>query len=406
LTGRQARANVGAVSFLLALAAAAAVALWLAQRPTAAPRLPPPLTLLVTAGAPLALLGLVLGPGVDVITAPVERALAPLAVLAVGWIGAALGAELDRRRLRRVVRRPNAVPLAGAAGACVAVSVAAWALARSLPALRDAWHPIGASVLALGAIAMMSGTGAVALAARHTRLDPRRTLVAVRIARLETALGALAVALALAVRHPGGTIPGGAAGWLAAAAGTGALAGLLCLWLVRLAPQARRGPLVPAAALLMAAGGGHAAGLSPFVVCVACGATIALVSRADGRWLRRVLDAGLRPAAVALLVLAGARLRLPTPALLVAIPLLVAARSGAKWGVARSWRQALALTAVPPDRGLATTAQGLVAVAAGMSVALTFDGAAGLLTTVVLATALTLVTAPRLLTAATAAREG
>jgi len=397
------------VSFLLALAAAAAVALWLAQRPAPAlrnPQLPPPLALLVAAGAPLVLLGLALGRGLGVITAPVERALAPVTALAVGWIGAALGAELDRRRLRRVVRRPNAVPIAGAAGAVVAVSVLAWALARSLPALRDAWHPIGASVLVLGAIAMVSGTGAVALAARHTTLDPRRTLVAVRIARLETALGALAVALALAVRHPRGTIPGGAVGWLAAAAGAGALAGLLCLWLVRLAPQARSGPLVPAAALLLAAGGGHAAGLPPFVVCVAYGATIALVSRADGRWLRRLLDAGMRPVAVALLVLAGARLRLPTPALLVAIPLLVAVRIGAKWGVARSWRQALALTAVPPDRGLATTVQGLVAVAAGMSVALTFDGAAGLLTTVVLAAALALATAPWLLTAATAAREG
>jgi hypothetical protein len=228
----------------------------------------------------------------------------------------------------------------------------------------------------------------------------------VRVALLETALGALAFALVLAVRHPPSPLPGGAAGWLAATAGAGALTGLLGLWLVRLSPEPRHGGLVLAGVLLLTAGGSHAAGLSPFVVCAATAAMIALLSRADGRWLRHVLDAGARPAAAVLLVLAGARLRLPTPALLVAVPLLVGVRIAAKWGFARSARQALALSEVAPNVGLATTAQGLTAVALALSFMLTFSGGAALLTTVVLGTALALATAPWLLTAAAAAREG
>ncbi|MGH7675011.1 MAG: hypothetical protein ACREMV_07045, partial [Gemmatimonadales bacterium] len=183
-------------------------------------------------------------------------------------------------------------------------------------------------------------------------------------------------------------------------------AGLLGLWLVRLAPAMREGTLVPAAVLLLAAGASHAAGLTPFVVCAVAAATIALVSRPEGRWLRGVLDAGLRPAGVVLLVLAGARLRLPAAVLLVAVPLLAAARVLAKWGFARSVRQALAAGEVPLDVGLTTTAQGLAAVALAMSVVLTLEGGAALLTTAVLGVAIALATAPWLLTAGAAAREG
>src|SRR2546428_470855 len=55
-------------------------------------------------GVPLVLLGLVLGPGIGMLDRPALRALAPLTALAVGWLGAGLGARLEWRLITRIPR--------------------------------------------------------------------------------------------------------------------------------------------------------------------------------------------------------------------------------------------------------------------------------------------------------------
>src|SRR4029077_14414434 len=68
------------------------------------------LEVLVAAGRPLGALGLVFGPGIDFLDRPALRALAPATGLAIGWIGASLGARFEGRDGRRIPR--NARPLA------------------------------------------------------------------------------------------------------------------------------------------------------------------------------------------------------------------------------------------------------------------------------------------------------
>jgi hypothetical protein len=110
-----------------------------------------------------------------------------------------------------------------------------------------------------------------------------------------------------------------------------------------------------------------------------------------------------RPIYAAFLVIVGALLTLPTVWVLVAVPLLAAARIAAKWAAARYGSVALHLAGVPPDVGLGTVAQGGVAIAMGLNYFMTYrgDGAdaagGGLLTTVVLGVVAAQLVAPPLM---------
>src|SRR2546425_10834094 len=44
---------------------------------------------------PLVLLGLALGPGIDLLDRPALRSIAPVTALAIGWLGAGLGARFE-----------------------------------------------------------------------------------------------------------------------------------------------------------------------------------------------------------------------------------------------------------------------------------------------------------------------
>src|SRR2546422_7304499 len=82
--------------------------------------------------------------------------------------------------------------------------------------------------------------------------------------------------------------------------------------------------------------------------------------------------------------------------ILVAAPLGAVARIAAKWAAVRYGRSLLQLTAVPPDAGLATAAQGAAAVALALNFAIMYGGG-GMLTTVVLGVAVAQLAAPPLL---------
>src|SRR3989454_962564 len=93
------------VSPVLALGLLAAVGVLATRLPRLPPRRPRSLDQLFAAGAPLVLLGVVLGPGIELLDAAALRTLAPVTALALGWLGARLGARCERRYVTRIPRR-------------------------------------------------------------------------------------------------------------------------------------------------------------------------------------------------------------------------------------------------------------------------------------------------------------
>ena len=115
--------------------------------------------------------------------------------------------------------------------------------------------------------------------------------------------------------------------------------------------------------------------------------------------VRRVLADWERPVDTVFLVIAGALLTLPTVWLVVAVPLLAAARAAAKWVAVRYGSLALQLAGLPPNAGLGTVAQGGAAIAMGLNFLMTYGGVGGggVLTTVVLGVATAQLVAPPLM---------
>ena len=321
----------------------------------------------------LVLLGLALGPGLGVLDRPTLRDLAPVIALGIGWIGAAFGARLEWRVVRRIPRRVWALAALQAAVVFGVTALAAWLLARALPALAAAWRPTRPALLILAAAATVSGPGAVALVARAAGV--RRALVKTfeRAATLDTALGGLAFAFTLAVYHPRqlvASLPLAALEWSAVAVAASGGVGMLFLWLSRLRTDLQGLDLL--GVMLLGAGVGYAADLSPFVVCALAAALIVNLSTARRR-VQALLAAWGQPIYAVFGIVAGALLDLTTVWVLPAVVVLGLVRVAARW-----------------PRGLATVAQGGVAVALGGTFYLLYGGpgAGPVLTTVLLGVAL------------------
>ena len=393
------------VSPVLALAGLAAIGLLATRLPPIRWRHLISLDLVLAAGGPLVVLGLVLGPGIDLINRPVLDALAPVAALAIGWIGAAIGARFEWRLVRRIGRGTWLLAALSAAVAFAVVVLGAGLLGRVVPALSAAWTPRLPALLTLGAVAAASGPGAVTLVARAVGIRQSVTRALSLAAALETACGALAFTLPLALHGPHQLA------WLVFAVGSGALVGMVFLSLTRGRPERADVGFVLLATLLFGAGVGYAAELSPFLVCALATALIANASPRRHA-VRRVLADWEPPIYAIFLVIAGALLTLPTLWILAAVPLLAAARAAAKWAAVRYGSVALRLGGFAPNAGLGTIAQGGAAIAMGLNFFITYGsdgtGASGaLLTTIVLGVAAAQLAAPPLMVLAlrtTAAR--
>lgn len=392
------------MSPVLALGLLAAVGVLATRLPRLPPRRPRSLDLLFAAGAPLVLLGVVLGPGIDLLDAAALRALAPVTALALGWLGALLGARCERRYVTRIPRRLWLLSGLEALAVLLVVGLAAWLLARARPALSAAWTPRLVAVLALGTVAAASGPGAVARAAQA--LGVRRSVARVcgLAATLATAWATLALTLALTISPLRGSGGGGATHgwfpWLALTLGSGTLVGMLFLSFARLRPDPEHVGVALLGAMLFGAGIGYAADLSPLVVCGLAAALIVNVSPLRRR-VQGLLAAGEHLIYALFLIIAGAVLALPTIWVLAAAPILWALRTAAKWAVVRYVRDPLHLGAIPPHLGLATTAQGGLAIALGASFVLADGPTSGtgspLLTTIVVGVVLAQLAAPPLM---------
>src|SRR6266581_985176 len=239
---------------------------------------------------------------------------------------------------------------------------------------------------------------------RHVGMRRRATRALGRVAALETACGALAMTVPLALHRPhqpAGSPELGWLSWIVFAVGSSALVGLMFVSFTRLRPAREDMSLALLASLLFGAGIGYAAELSPFVVCALAAALI--VNLAPRRHaVQRLLADGERPLSAVVLVIAGALLALPTAWILAAVPLLAALRIAAMWASVRGGRVALQLPAWPRDAGLATVAQGAAATALGLNFFLVYGGpGAGsgraVLTTVLLGVVVAQAAAPPLL---------
>lgn len=386
------------VTPLLALAGLGTIGL-LATR---LPRLPWPqgwsVHRLLAAGGLFALAGLVLGPGIDLLTRPVLDALAPVTTLAIGWIGAALGAQFEWRYVRRIPRVTWLMTGLSAAAAFAGVLIGAGLLVRTVPALSAAWTPRLPALLTLAAALVASGSGAVAGLARAAGASRGVVRCLERMAPLHTAIGALAFSVAVALAHPHPLYA-----WTVAGVGGGALTGAVFLVLTRLAAEPAETGFALLATVLVGAGLGNAAGAAAFVVCaVATG--FAVNASPSRRLIRSVLGDWQCQMGWIILVAAGALLALPTPWLLVAVLVLVGLRAAGA-GLATWAGSRLPLNGVarfPAHIGLGTTAPAVAAVALALNfVTVLGDRAAGgggpLLTTVLLAVAVTQVAAPTLM---------
>ena len=381
----------------LALVAAAGIAATRLPRPHLRHSLS--LDLLLAGGAPLVLGGLLLGPGLGVLDHTALRALAPVTALGIGWIGAVFGAQLEWRFLRRIPPRVWGLAALQAGAVLLLTVLTARLLTRAAPALGPSWHPTVPALLVLGAAAMMSGPGAVALVARAVGVRRPRARALERAALLDTAFGALVFMLALGLYRPhqafaGGGVVLGWAHWVAVAVASSGGVGVLFLWLSRLRAGGEGGADLRALGLdlfgviLFGSGLGYAADLSPFVVCALATALIVNLSPLKRR-VQALLVAWEHPIYAMFLLVVGALLALPTVWLVPAALILGAIRVAARWAAVRYGREWLKVQGLPPHVGLATVAQGGVALAIAMSFTLIYGGGGGaILTTVLLGVAL------------------
>jgi hypothetical protein len=350
--------------------------------------LPPPLDFILLAGLHLLLLGVLLGPVSGVLDAPTLQALAPLTALGIGWLGARFGARFEWRWIRHVPRGVWALALVETAAALLVTILAVVMLAR-VPAFRASW-PGGRLplMLALAAIAIVAAPDLIALTARQVGAAPRLLRHLRAAATLATACGVLLFALALGARRLG------AAGGLPVALGTGVVVAALLVVIGRLlyTPEDLTVPLL--GIVLLGAGVGVAGGASPFLVC-AIASALAAPFLPRRRVVARRLATWERPILGVFLILTGAVLGLPTLWVLPAALVFFIVRAAARWAAVRYGRRVMnPLAAYPPDAGLASIAQGGVAVALAMGWYLVRGpGVAGLLTMVIVMVALSWVAA-------------
>ena len=276
---------------------------------------------IIATGVPFVLLGAVLGPGLGVLDAATLRILDPVTALGIGWVGASFGARLEWRMLRRISWRTWLVGAALAVPVLITTGATAWALARSVQPLGEAWgRPFPAVAL------ILAGAATTAASWRGPKLGRRNAL-------LDTAFGTAVAAVGVAWYHPHLALRSIVL-TVIASAGLGGLFARFVRW------QNDRSDLGVGVALtgVIVAGAGftYATQLSPFVVCALIAALGVSLAPAGVRVsVQRALRRWEIPLYAAFLIIAGALLRRVTPWLLPAAILLAMLRAAVRWVTVR-----------------------------------------------------------------------
>ena len=276
---------------------------------------------ILATGVPFVLLGAVLGPGLGVLDAATLRILDPVTALGIGWVGASFGARLEWRMLRRISWRTWLVGAALAVPVLITTGATAWALARSVQPLGEAWgRPFPAVAL------ILAGAATTAASWRGPKLGRRNAL-------LDTAFGTAVAAVGVAWYHPHLALRSIVLTVIASAGLGGLFAGF-----VRWQNDCTDLGVGVALTGVIVAGAGftYATQLSPFVVCALIAALGVSLAPAGVRVsVQRALRRWEIPLYAAFLIIAGALLRRVTPWLLPAAILLAMLRAAVRWVTVR-----------------------------------------------------------------------
>jgi hypothetical protein len=321
---------------------------------------------LIISGAEYLLLGILVGPEVaGILNATVVGQFAPFMTLALGWIGALIGAQFRIAELTRIHGVYYRVAFVEAVTSLVLVAAAS---AAALVWILGAG--VGDAIIAgtaLGAIATASAPSGIALVAREE--GSRGPLV--QQLEVTTAIDALVaivtfgVLLAVVHRVPTDTVRAPTSTeWAVITLAIGIVGGVLFHLFLRDEADRDRLFIALAGALVLASGAAAYLHLSPLLPAMIIGMVLVNTSR-DAAAIRDVLARVERPLYFVLLLFVGAAwARDPGRLWLLPVVLFLATRVLAKLGAAQiAARSQGTLDAVGPGWGRALLGHGGLAVA-------------------------------------------
>jgi hypothetical protein len=325
---------------------------------------------LIVSRAEYLLLGILLGPEVaGLLNASVVGQFAPLMTLALGWIGALIGAQFHLPGLLRI---DGVAYRVGIFEAVTSMVVAAGACAGLLMLLMGATrHDAVIAGVALGAIATASAPAGIALVSRELR----RRGPLVRQLEVATAIDALVAVTTFSVlvsivhiAPPGVARPPTPTEWAVISLAIGVVGGLLFHLFLRGEQNPDRLFIALGGALVLASGAAAYLRLSPLLPTMIIGMVLVNTSR-DASAIREVLVRVERPLYYVLLLFVGAAwTRDPGVRWLLPVIAFLVVRVVAKVGSARlAARMAGTLNAVGPGWGQALLGHG------GLALALAFN---------------------------------
>jgi Kef-type K+ transport system membrane component KefB len=325
---------------------------------------------LLVSGAEYVLLGILLGPeGSGLLNASVVGQFAPLMTLALGWIGALIGAQFQLPVLLRIGGLSYRVAFFEAVASLLVTAGACTVLLMYLlgAALRDALI----AGVALGAIATASAPAGIALVSRQLR----RRGPLVQQLEVSTAIDALVAvttfSVLLSIVHVAPTTvarPPTPTEWVVISLAIGFGGGALFHLFLRGEQNPDRLFIGLGGALVLASGAAAYLRLSPLLPTMIIGMVLVNTSR-DPEPIRQVLVRVERPLYYVLLLFVGAAWpRDPGVRWLLPVVAFLGVRVIAKLGSARlAARMAGTLAAVGPGWGLALLGHG------GLALALAFN---------------------------------
>jgi hypothetical protein len=295
---------------------------------------------LVVAGAEYLLLGVLLGPRASgLMSSNVVDSFGPFITLAIGWMGAVIGAELylpSLMRIRGIVYQTALLE------ALLTTATVAGVMYAILILLLDVSPPIAlAPSVILGAIAATTSSSGVALAVRRlAREGAARTPVLQQVQVAAGTGGVVAIlvfSLLLCMTHPAppaGIRPPTATEWAVITVAIGVIAGVLYHLFLGSEHDPDRLFIALAAAITLASGTAVYARLSPLLPTMLIGAILVNTSQNRAE-IATALHRVQRPLYLVLLIFAGAAWRPSARASVWLMIAYVIIRLGAKLGAAR-----------------------------------------------------------------------
>jgi len=321
---------------------------------------------LIVSGAEYVVLGILLGPQVSgLLGSNALRSAAPITTLALGWMGAIVGAHFylaDLVKVRGITYRlafVESLLTLTTVSALVIVAIAWW---LDVP-YGTVWVP----AVALGAIGTASASAGVAVMAR--RLGEDRPLVAqLRVSTVVNAFVAIvAFGLIVSIHHPDPHVisrPITPTEWMVITIAVGTVGGALFYLFLGGETHGDRLVISLGGAVVVVSGAATYLGLSPLVAGLFFGAMLANTAERRDE-IVGLLESVERPLYFVLLVIAGATWRPPgDPSALAVVVLFIAARAAGKIGGARLAARANGvLPVMGPDWGRGLLGQGDLALA-------------------------------------------